>query len=121
MEDGCWEAHSVKNNRLVYEFKKDKRFNLLNDPNANKDSKEYKQQHALYTTMREQFNREGFNLIEGDALPRAYTTQESASIKSFADMAFGHYDKDQQMLAKHQFLGAFMLHFKTFLSAKLET
>lgn len=121
MEDGCWEAHSVKNNRLVYEFKKDKRFNLLNDPNANKDSKEYKQQHALYTTMREQFNREGFNLIEGDALPRAYTTQESASIKSFADIAFGHYDKDQQMLAKHQFLGAFMLHFKTFLSAKLET
>lgn len=121
MEDGCWEAHTVKNDRLVYDFKKDKRFRLLSDPNADKNSKAYKEQHSLYTAFLEQFNREGFNLVDGDALPRAYTTKEATSIKSFADMAFGHYDKDQQMMAKHQFLGAFMLHFKTFLSAKLET
>jgi hypothetical protein len=35
-------------------------------------------------------------------------------------MCFGHYDRSSQMLAKHKFLGAFFLQFKTFLSAKAE-
>lgn len=121
MEDGCWEAHRVENNKLIYDFSKDSRFNLLFKPNSDKSTKEYREQHSLYTAMREQFNKEGYNLAEGDALPRAYTVKEATSIKSFSDMCFGHYDKDQQMLAKHKFIGAFMLHFKTFLSAKLET
>lgn len=121
MQDGCWEAHTIKDNRLIYDFSKDSRFNLLFKSNSNKATDEYRKQHSLYTTMREQFNREGYNLVEGDALPQAYTIKEAVSIKSFSDMCFGHYDKDQQMLAKHRFIGAFMLHFKTFLSAKLET
>lgn len=120
IHDGCWEAHTIKDDELIYDFKKDKRFNLLNDPTANKNSSEYKKQHALYEAMREQFNREGWNLQSGDALPRAYTIQESTSIKSFAEMCFGHYDRSSQMLMKHMFLGAFMLQFRTFLSAKME-
>ena len=44
---------------LVYDFTKDKRFSLLNDPSADKESKEYKEQKGLYTTMRLQFNKEG--------------------------------------------------------------
>jgi hypothetical protein len=40
IHDGCWEAHYVnENDELVYDFKKDKRFSLLNDPNANKNSR----------------------------------------------------------------------------------
>lgn len=87
---------------------------------ANKDSKEYKAQHGLYEAMRIQFNKEGFSINEGEPLPRAYTVQEATSIKSFAEMCFGHYDKNTQMLAKHMFMGAMMLHFRTFISAKLE-
>lgn len=120
IHDGCWEAHSIVDDKLVYDFKKDARFNLLSDPNANKNSKKYKEQHSLYTAMLEQFNREGYNLQEGDELPRAYTIQESTSIKSFAEMCFGHYDKSTQMLMKRMFLGAVWLQFRTFLSAKLE-
>ena len=120
MHDGCFDAHSVVNEELVYDFKKDKRFSLLHSANPNVNSEEYRKQHALYITMLEQFNREGYNLKDGDALPKAYTARESASIKSFADMCFGHYDKNTQMLAKHMFLGSFFLQFRTFISAKLE-
>lgn len=56
--------------------------------------------------MIEQFNREGYNLKDGDDLPRAYTVQEGTSIKSFAELCFGHYDKSSQMLMKRMFLGA---------------
>ena len=121
IHDGCWDAHSItEDDELIYDFKKDKRFSLLNDPNADKNSDEYRKQRGLYTTMRLQFNKEGYSLKDGDALPRAYTIQESNSIKSFADMCFGHYDRSSQMLMKHKFLGAFFLQFKTFLSAKAE-
>lgn len=118
--EGCWEAHSIVNDELVYDFKKDKRFSLLSDPKVDKNSKEYKSQHSLYTAMLEQFNKEGWNLNEGDALPRAYTIQEATSIKSFAELCFGHYDHSTQMMAKSTFIGAALLHFRTFLSSKLE-
>lgn len=121
IHDGCWEAHHVnENDELVYDFKKDKRFSLLNDPTANKNSDEYRKQRALYTAYREQFNKEGYKILDGEDLPRAYTILEGTSIKSFADMCFGHYDKSSQMLMKHKFFGAFYLQFKTFLSAKAE-
>lgn len=121
MHDGCWEAHYIdENDNLCYDFKKDKRFALLNDPNTNKNSEEYRKQRALYTAYREQFNKEGYRILDGQDLPRAYTIKEGTSIKSFADMCFGHYDKSSQMLMKHKFFGAFFLQFKTFLSAKAE-
>ncbi len=41
-------------------------------------------------------------------MPRAYTLQEGNSIKSFADLCFGHYDKNTQMLAKYKPLGDFL-------------
>lgn len=121
IHDGCWEAHLItEDEELIYDFKKDRRFSLLSDPNADKNSAEYRKQRGLYTAMRIQFNKEGYTLKDGDELPRAYTIQESTSIKSFADMCFGHYDRSSQMLMKHKFLGAFFLQFKTFLSAKAE-
>lgn len=120
IHEGCWEAHSLVDDELVYDFKKDARFSLLNDQYADTTSEKYKKQKALYTAMLEQFNREGWHLQDGDALPRAYTVQESTSIKSFAEMCFGHYDRSTQMLMKHMFLGSLMLQFRTFLSAKIE-
>jgi hypothetical protein len=106
--------------QLVYDFKKDKRFNLLKEPNVDKTSQEYKHQHALYETMRMQFNKEGFNIKYGEDLPRAYTVQEGQSVKAFSEMCFGHYDKNTQMLVKKMALGSAILQFRTFLSAKLE-
>lgn len=127
LHDGCWDAHSQdENGMLIYDFTKDKRFDLLNNPNSNINSEEYKSQLDLYLSMVDQFRIEGYNIphfVKGKKippLPRAYTIQEGLSIKSFADLCFGHYDKRTQMLAKHMFLGSFFLQFRTFLSAKLE-
>ncbi|MBQ0113468.1 MAG: hypothetical protein KBT03_10085 [Bacteroidales bacterium] len=120
LHDGSWEAHSFKDDQLVYDFKKDKRFSLLNSSNVDKKSAAYRNQRGLYLAMIDQFNKEGFNLKDGDDLPRAYTIQESNSIKSFSELCFGHYDKSSQMLMKGMFFGGMLLQFRTFLSAKLE-
>jgi hypothetical protein len=92
----------------------------LIDNSADKNSKEYKEQKALYNAMRQQFIREGIQINDGEPLPRAYTIQEATSIKSFSELCFGHYDQSTQMLAKSMFYGALWLHFKTYLSSKLE-
>ena len=49
-QEGTWEAHSIKNGRLVYDFTKDGRFNLLQDPSKS-NTQEYKAQYALYYAM----------------------------------------------------------------------
>lgn len=127
IHDGCWDAHyQDEDGNLVYDFSKDERFNLLTNPNANKDSDEYKSQLSLYLTMADELRNDGYTIEQFNAnkpippLPRAYTFREGLSIKSFADLCFGHYDKNTQMLAKHAFLGSFFLQFRTFISAKLE-
>lgn len=120
LHDGCFNAHSVIDDELVYDFKKDERFSLLNDSNADKSTEKYRKQRGLYISMLEQFNREGYNLQDGDDLPKAYTNREANSIKSFSDLCYGHYDKNTQLLAKHMLLGSFFLQFKTFISSKLE-
>jgi len=48
--DGCWEAHSIKDGKLIYDWRKDKRFELFaNDKNVGSD--EYNYQRALYYEM----------------------------------------------------------------------
>ncbi len=122
INDGCWEAHSVSNDQLIYDFNKDKRFNLLVDSNSDKNTKAYKDQYALYLSMVEQFNTEGYNIdaTKLESLPRAYTSREAMGIKNIADTCYGHYDKDTQLMAKNTFLGAFFFQFRTFVTAKLE-
>lgn len=127
LHDGSWYSHHLNDEGvLVYDFNSDERFNLLNKPGVDTNSTEYKKQLGLYVTLRQQFIKEGYkidSIKEGQpipALPRAYTLQEGQSIKNFADLCFGHYDKETQMLLKHQFMGAFLLQFKTYYSAKLE-
>ena len=111
-----------ENGLLQYDYTKDARFALLRDPQADKNSQEYKEQYAIYQAMKLQFIAEGFNFENQPEfyLPRAYTYKEATSVKSFAEMCFGHYDKNTQMLAKHTFVGALFLHFRTFISAKME-
>ena len=121
--DGLWECHFLNEDGLLqYDFTKDQRFTLLHDKTADKTSIKYKEQLALYNAMKAQFEAEGFDFSYQPEfyLPRAYTYQEATSIKSFSELCFGHYDKNTQMMAKHTFVGALFLHFRTYISAKLE-
>ena len=129
MEDGCWEAHSLdKNGKLIYDFKKDKRFSELNKYglNSNHNSELYKQQKALYIAMAEQFEKEGRSFITYDdngqvtylEFDRAYTSKQRNSIKEVSDLAYGYYDHETKSLVDLGFFGLIYKQFQTFLTAK---
>jgi len=44
--DGCWEAHSMVNGKLVYDWTKDKRFDVY--ARGDKSNPKYNEQKALY-------------------------------------------------------------------------
>lgn len=124
MGDGCWDAHYLIDGKLVYDFKKDKRFEqyLAN----NTSHKDYLAQKGLYETMIEEFNKAGYTkedgtpLKIGDDLPRAYTPKEAQGIKNYADLLYGHYDESSRALLNDMFLGSFILQYKTYITAKFE-
>lgn len=125
--DGCWDAHSVKDGRLIYDWKKDKRFELFaNDINVGSD--EYNYQRALYYSMCEQFvnehtmNPDGteFKYTVGKKvdLPRAYTNQQAESMKSLADDIYGYYSHEKKAMLHATWLGSIFMQFKTFWTGK---
>jgi hypothetical protein len=125
MSDGCWDAYELnEDGRLIYNFDKDERFKIYRS-NATSNP-EYLKQRSLYLTMLDAFNEEGFRkedgslLKEGDALPQAYTSKESQSIKNYADILYGHYDDESRSLICDGLFGALFLQYKTYLTAKFE-
>ena len=125
MGDNCWDAHTVdEEGRLVYDFKKDGRFqHYLNNETTHPD---YLKEKSLYLAMIDKFTAEGYRkadgtqLKEGDDLPQAYTQTEAATIKNFGDLLYGHYDEESKSLFCDTFLGSFIMQYKTFLTSKLE-
>jgi hypothetical protein len=77
--DGCWDAYSVKGNRLEYDWKKDERFKAYATEDKS-DMEAYSKAKGLYLAMAEQLenehalNQDGSYFKVGDALPKAYTT-----------------------------------------------
>lgn len=125
--DGCFEAHSLdENGVLVYDFKKDKRFEHLVKGETSHEN--YLKEQSLYKAMIDDFNRAGFRKEDGsalnaenlDALPQAYTRTEGQSIKNYADLLYGHYDDESKSLLCDTFVGSIFLQYKTFLTSKLE-
>jgi hypothetical protein len=77
--DGSFEAHSKVDGKLVYDYKKDKRYEaMFTSPRG---SKEYNEAYARYLTAAKQFkeegvlNEDGTEFEIGDPLPRAYTNK----------------------------------------------
>jgi len=124
MEDGCWEAHTLdENGNLIYDWKKDKRFDKLAKYGLNSDYKgdpEYNKQKALYASMCDEFekgnqelkvwNKEKRRYEFGD-ITQAYTAKQRDSIKEVADVAYGFYDHETKSQFNHKFLGLFFLQF----------
>lgn len=131
IKDGTWDAYEKVGNELVYDFKKDKRFSKLNDPNAVKDAEYYKQL-GEYTAMAKQFvvenarelrgpnKGERFKYIEGEIrpLPKAYTNQQSEAYKNIADDIYGYYSHEKKAMVHALLLGKLFMQFKTYFSGK---
>ena len=120
--DGCWEAHSVVNGKLVYDWKKDSRFSAY--ANGNTSSPDYKKQEALYYTMAHQLvkehtrNADGSLFRVGDALPKAYTVQQSESHKALADSIYGYYSHEKKSMFQSTLIGGLFFQMCTYWSSK---
>lgn len=130
---GCWDAYTFKNNQLVYDWKKDKRFEIYakydkieNVPEHLRD--QYNYQRALYNTILNKFieqqyqikdkNGEKRTISNKDELPQAFTSLEIAGIKQEADILFGYMDNDNKSDLFKTGIFTIVGHFKTYLTAK---
>lgn len=127
--DGCWEAHSMVDGELVYDWKKDKRFSKFSaNPHLVTNDAEYNKQKALYYAMAKQFVAENAKMPKGKPfvldmsnpmpLPRAYTNKEAESIKSLSDDCYGYYSHEKKSLIMSTIIGGMWLQFKTYWSGK---
>lgn len=129
--DGCFEAHSVVDGRLKYDWTKDKRFSKYAESLTNKaleNDPEVKRQKALYIATARQFevehakNEDGSDFIldlkNPQALPKAYTIQQSESMKALADLVYGYYSHEKKSLMQSYTLGAMFFQMATYWSSK---
>lgn len=119
IHDGSFDAHEMKNGKLVYDWTKDKRFSIY--ASGDKTNPKYDFQRALYLKFLEDFNSAGTesrNLQEGDPLPAAYTYRHRESFKNALDKAHGYYDHETKAMINNTILGSVFFQFKTFLTAK---
>lgn len=137
IHDGVYDAYSIKDGIIHYDFKKDKRFSKLSDPNAVKDD-EYYRQLGLYRAIAKQLALEGaiipanqsksgrqevFTFSDNDnpidnQLPKPYTSQQSESIKNVGDDTYGYYSQEKKALIHLKWAGNLFMQFKTYFSGK---
>lgn len=128
--DGCEDAHSIQDGKLVYDWTKDDRFSKF-AANPTSNDPEVAKQRGLYIAMCKQFEREHTKLPDGSefkfkqeyinkpiALPRAYTTQQAEGYKALADQIYGYYSHEKKSLIHFTLLGSMFMQFKTFWSGK---
>lgn len=120
--DGCYDAYSLdENGRLKYEWRKDKRFDLL-AANDKSDIEAYNKQKALYYSLIRAFNLDGYKKANGeqlnfsDDLPDAYTLQEIQTFKTFSDNIYGSYNKSTKAKYEHTAIGRNFAFFSTWMN-----
>lgn len=123
MHDGVWDAYSIdENNNLKYDWRKDKRFSLLTDPNADKNSEEYKRQKSLYLSkIREYYEEHPEIAAANDTdmtidLPTPYSQRQIRAIRAVGDNIYGAYDKSKKAMCEFHSLGICFGMFTTWMN-----
>lgn len=132
--DGCFEAHSVVDGKLVYDWTKDKRFNIFAKYKGNlskvpaSEQKIFKEQQALYSVMADEMVKDGTLNPDGTLfvkdmknphpLPKAYTVRQSESMKALGDKTYGYYASEKKSLIQSFTIGAMIFQMNTFWSSK---
>ena len=130
--DGCFEAHSVVGNTLVYDWTKDKRFdvyaNAKGDISKATDKEKFNKQKALYMAMAEEMVKDGtlnpdgsrflLNPEHPQPLPKAYTVRQSEAMKALGDRTYGYYASEKKSLIQSFTIGAIIFQMNTFWSSK---
>jgi hypothetical protein len=124
-KDGSIDAHQMVDGILKYDWKRDKRFSKYAN-GIKTDMTEYNNQRQLYLKFLEEFNQEadvvaengGNKFVEGDALPRGYTSREREALKAFINYTLGPYDKEEKPLFNSLLFGMMFMQFKTWMVSK---
>ena len=137
--DGTFDAYDVVQNddsiELVYNMAKDERFKILVEYKCNINNvpnhlvEEFNRQLSLYESMRDDMKKESgyeiFNIKKGRNndgkdwyLPKAYTNRQRDSLKSFADLTFGYYDKEVKAEFFKTAVGGVFKQFMAYMTAK---
>ena len=131
--DGSWEAHTMKDGKLVYNARKDDRYkefldfytthkSLKNEPMT----ESYRKSKALYKLKIQQLTLEGWeglsageNGIYSTNLPVAYTQQEMDSFKEQVGMFYGYYSHDERTNVQKSLGWLLHTQFLTFLPGEI--
>lgn len=123
MHDGVWDAYSIdSNNNLKYEWRKDKRFSLLADPNADRNSEEYKKQKSLYLSKIREYYEEHPEIASSNDmdmtidLPTPYSQRQIRAIRAVGDNIYGAYDKSKKSMSEFHSLGICFGMFTTWMN-----
>lgn len=132
--DGCWDAHIMKDGNLIYDMGLDERFKEFWAVETGKatitDQTKYNNQKALYIAMAKQMEIERVRNVDGslfkmrnedgsfNALPKAYTIQQSDGYKDVADSIYGYYSHEKKALIQSHGIGALIMQMNTYWSAK---
>ena len=123
IQDGSYQAHSIVNGELHYDYRLDERFKAYTN-NDRTDIQKYNKAKSLYYTIAQQLieektkNPDGSLFKYGDPLPKPYTTKEMENFKSLSDDIYGYYSHEKKSMIMSTALGSLWLQFKTFWSGK---
>lgn len=132
--DGCFEAHSIVDGHLIYDWTKDKRFDIFAKYKGDiskvpsSEQNKFRQQQALYSAMADEMvkdrtlNPDGTNFVKDmknpKPLPKAYTVKQSESMKALGDKTYGYYASEKKSLIQSFTIGAIIFQMNTFWSSK---
>lgn len=130
--DGCFDAHVKKDGQWIYDWKLDKRFDEFakakGDINKATNKEKFNKQRSEYITIARQLVEEGarnsdgtlfeFDLNNPKPLPKAYTNQQSESMKALADRIYGYYAHEKKSMFNSTWVGSMLMQMNTFWSAK---
>ena len=116
-KDGCWEAFDLEDNKLVYNWKKDKRYSIYADP-SKKGTEEYEKQRINYYNAIRKYNEEHpDNTISfNDDLPVAYSNDQIQQMRQLSNSIYGAYDKSMRAKYEHTALGVSFAMFSTWMN-----
>lgn len=115
-KDGVWDAFDLDNNKLIYDWKKDKRFSIYASGNTN-DPKYNEQRIAYHNAIREYNAENSNNVIKyDDNLPRPYTNREIQQMRQVSNSIYGAYDKSMKAKLEHCALGMSFAMFSTWMN-----
>lgn len=117
VQDGVYDAFSIVDGELKYDWKKDKRFSVFADKSKEGTKEYYDQMGAYYNAIRE-YNKEHpeNQLTYQDDLPMPYTNAYVESIKNVAATIYGSYDVSTKAGYESMALGFTFGMFTTWLN-----